>query len=50
MFITRKVMGTKKTLGKIFGEISEIPKIRETFPRKFTGNFPENSQKPQGVF
>ena len=25
-----------------FGEISEIPKIHEKFPRKFSGKFPEN--------
>ena len=37
-------------IGENFGEISEIPKTHEKFPRKFPENFPENSRKTQSVF
>ena len=48
MCIKYKKLG--ENFGKNFGEISEIPKIREKFPRKFLENFPENSRKTQWGF
>ena len=35
-------MKIQTNFGENFGEVSQIPKIREKFPRKFSGKFPEN--------
>ena len=46
LFIFIKGRKIRKNSGRNFRKISEIPKIRENFPRKF----PENSRKIEGFF
>ena len=46
----RKGRKIGETSGRNFRKISQIPKIRENFPRKFPENFPEISRKIPGVF
>ena len=45
-----KVRKIEETFWRNFPKISQIPKIREKFPRKFPENFPENFPKIPGVF
>jgi hypothetical protein len=45
LIIFVKVRKPGENFGENFGKISEIPKIREKFPRKISRKFPENFRK-----